>query len=149
MKNSNVVLLSVIFSAMYLYGYCQDSSNEFKKQKYFVDSLIQQYKAMKFQEQSIIGQDEIFSTYHGNVFIDQSGIIRSIGLVFDSSNFKTTLLCLKDTIIALIENTKRFYKIKDAFYDSKGIKEISPQSICRFESYDSVLQVVKVIFKPD
>ncbi|MCC6288530.1 MAG: hypothetical protein IT249_11665 [Chitinophagaceae bacterium] len=148
MKRNGLTIIYVLLLAFC--SYSQDSiSTNFQNQKHFVDSLMQAYKNITFQKQAIAGNDKFFHTYKGYVLTDASNIIRSIDLVFDSSTVHTTLFCIKDTIIGLIENDKQFYKVKSVFYTNEGIKASSQQYLKKFVMYEEILNTIKTLFKPD
>jgi hypothetical protein len=146
MKRNNIVIAFLLLSA--LHGFSQDSINTcFLKQKRFIDSIILEHQKVYFHERTIAGIDSVIHAYRGSVVTDQSNLIRKVAIEPDSSAARIILFCEHDKIFSILENGKRFYKIKDSFYNSEGNKETSQEAIKRFAAYDSILSIVKIIFE--
>ena len=146
MKRNNSVIAFLLFSA--LHSFSQDSVNiSFPEQKRCIDSIILEGQKVYFRERTIAGIDSVIHTYKGSVVTDQSNLTRRINIQPDSSAARIILFCKHDKVLSISENGKRFYKIKDGFYNSEGSKETSKDAVKRFAAYDSILSTVKVLFE--
>ncbi|MFT3703697.1 MAG: hypothetical protein QM802_15145 [Agriterribacter sp.] len=123
-----------------------DSVAAFKKQKQFIDSIIDHYSVIAVSKEPLIGIDSIMGKYKGYVYLNNNNNkIVKIELTSDSIQLKTMLYCEADRIIKIQENNDVFYCINDCYY-LNSIKQTSPSVVKRLALYKQTLTACIAIF---